>query len=435
MLRNIKVSSALFKPQRAVLQQKRFLSIHEHSSMSLLSQAHVPIPKGMVAKTPEEADQLARTAFKNPYDLVIKAQVLAGGRGKGYFKNSGLQGGVKLVHNVNQIKPLAEKMLNDLLITKQTGASGRICSSVFIVEREYVRREFYFAILMDRATNGPILVASTQGGMDIETVAKDTPEAILKLPININAGLSKESALEFANLLTFEGKTADDAAETFIKIYNLFISKDATMVEINPLAELADGRVMCMDAKFGFDDNAEFRQKEIFDLRDPSQEDSREVAASKWNLNYIGLDGSIGCLVNGAGLAMATMDIIKLHGGDPANFLDVGGSATPEQVTEAFKIISSDPKVSAILVNIFGGIMKCDVIAQGIIQAVSTLDLKIPLVIRLQGTRVEEAKQLIKDSGLKMISIDDLDVAAKRVVVMSKIHEIAKEEGLNVSFD
>ncbi|KAJ2630966.1 succinate--CoA ligase beta chain, partial [Coemansia sp. RSA 1694] len=325
---------------------------------------------------------------------------------------------------------LASKMLNHKLFTKQTGAHGKECNKVFIVERKYVRREYYFAILMDRATKGPVLVASAQGGVDIETVAAEDPEAIIKLPVDINEGLSLESALELASKLGFVGNAREEAADTFLKLYKLFLAKDATQIEINPLVETADHQVMCMDAKFGFDDNASFRQKGVFSLRDPTQEDPREVQAEKWDLNYIGLDGRIGCLVNGAGLAMSTMDIIKLHGGEPANFLDVGGSATAKQICEAFKIISSDSGVSAALVNIFGGIMRCDVVAQGIIDAVKELDLKIPLVVRLQGTNVNEGKKLINESGISIFPCDDLDKAAELVVKLSDITSLAQKAGI-----
>jgi len=423
---------SLFARSNGIQQTRRLvrnLSIHEHSSMDLLRSAKIPVPPGQVAFSVAEAQSAAKKLAVQ--DLVIKAQVLAGGRGKGHF-SSGLKGGVHLVHSPDAISPLAEKMLGHSLVTKQTGAAGRICNAVYIAERKWVRREFYFAILMDRETMGPMLVASTQGGMDIETVAKETPDAIIKLPVNMKKGLSKESALGLALKLNLEGKAAEGAADTFIKLYTLFVQKDATMIEINPLAELADGQVMCMDAKFGFDDNAEYRQKDIFALRDETQEDQREVEAHKWNLNYIGLDGTIGCLVNGAGLAMATMDIIKLHGGDPANFLDVGGSASAQQVTEAFKIISSDPQVNAIMVNIFGGIMRCDVIAQGIIQAVNELGLELPLVVRLQGTEVDAAKKLIAESGLSVVSVDDLDEAAKKAVAMSEVIGAGKKHGLKV---
>jgi succinyl-CoA synthetase beta subunit len=307
-------------------------------------------------------------------------------------------------------------------------------TQVFVVERLYLRKEYYFAIVMDRATQGPVIIASSEGGMDIETVAHDTPEAIVRLPIDINSGLDYNDAIKVATQIGFEGDAIEKAADTFMKLYKIFIEKDATMVEINPLAQVQSGEVVCMDAKFGFDDNASFRQKEVFGLRDLTQEDAREVAASKWDLNYIGLEGDIGCLVNGAGLAMATMDIIKLHGGDPANFLDVGGNAKKEQVTEAFKIISSDSRVSAIFVNIFGGIMRCDVIAQGIIAAVKDLDLKLPLIVRLEGTQVEAAKKLIKESGLNILSIDDFDEAALTAVKMSKIVQLARQSNFKVEF-
>ncbi|KAJ2583871.1 succinate--CoA ligase beta chain [Coemansia sp. RSA 1836] len=408
-------------------QQVRNLSIHEYMSANLLSEAGIKVPRGHVASTPEEAFQAAKDIGAS--DLVIKAQVLAGGRGKGHF-DSGLKGGVKVIYSPEEARELASKMLNHKLFTKQTGAHGKECNKVFIVERKYVRREYYFAILMDRATKGPVLVASAQGGVDIETVAAEDPEAIIKLPVDINEGLSLESALELASKLGFVGNAREEAADTFLKLYKLFLAKDATQIEINPLVETADHQVMCMDAKFGFDDNASFRQKGVFSLRDPTQEDPREVQAEKWDLNYIGLDGRIGCLVNGAGLAMSTMDIIKLHGGEPANFLDVGGSATAKQICEAFKIISSDSGVSAALVNIFGGIMRCDVVAQGIIDAVKELDLKIPLVVRLQGTNVNEGKKLINESGISIFPCDDLDKAAELVVKLSDITSLAQKAGI-----
>ncbi|KAI9141521.1 hypothetical protein BKA69DRAFT_397379 [Paraphysoderma sedebokerense] len=412
-------------------QQKRFLSVHEYLSVQLLQKYGVKTPRGGVAKTVSEARRVAQDLGTD--DLVIKAQVLAGGRGKGHF-SSGLKGGVKVCFEKDDIPALAEKMLGHTLYTKQTGAAGKPCNTVYICERLYPRREYYFAILMDRKTQGPVLVGSNQGGVDIEAVAAENPDAIVTLPVDINVGLTKEQAVEMAVKMGFPSKRVEDAADTLLKLYQLFIERDATMVEINPMAEVSTGEVVCMDAKINFDDNADFRQKEVFDLRDTSQEDQREVSAAEYKLNYIGLDGSIGCLVNGAGLAMATMDIIKLHGGEPANFLDVGGSATTEQVTEAFKIISSDPQVSAILVNIFGGIMRCDVIAQGIINACKTLDLKLPLVVRLQGTEVDAAKKLIKDSKLRIISIDDLDEAAKKSVALSEIVQLARKANVNISF-
>ncbi|KAI8326230.1 succinate-CoA ligase [Martensiomyces pterosporus] len=409
-------------------QQVRNLSIHEYMSANLLAEAGIKVPKGMVATSPEEAFQAAKKLGTS--DLVIKAQVLAGGRGKGSF-DSGLKGGVKTIYSPEEARSLAEKMIGHKIFTKQTGAQGKECGKVFIVERKYVRREYYFAILMDRATQGPVIVASSQGGVDIETVAAENPDAIVKLPVDIKAGLSLEAAQGLADKLGFVGNAREEAADAFLKLYKLFIAKDATQIEINPLVETSDHQVMCMDAKFGFDDNASFRQKDVFALRDPTQEDPREVQAEKWDLNYIGLDGRIGCLVNGAGLAMSTMDIIKLHGGEPANFLDVGGSATTKQISEAFKIISSDAGVSAALVNIFGGIMRCDVVAQGIIDAVKELDLKIPLVVRLQGTNVDQGKKLINESGIAIFPCDDLDKAAELVVKLSDITTLAHQAGLN----
>ncbi|KAI8821070.1 ATP-grasp domain-containing protein [Fimicolochytrium jonesii] len=424
------------RTSNAAVCQKRNLSIHEHLSMGLLNEYGVKVPKGAVATSPAEAEKIAKSLSSSDY--VIKAQVLAGGRGKGHF-DSGLKGGVRVVYSPTEVKMFAEKMLGHKLITKQTGAGGRPCNAVYVVERLYVRREYYFAIIQDRTTQGPVIVASSQGGMDIETVAAETPEALVTHSVDINVGLKREDAVNVAKKLGFTGKAQEEAADTFERLYKLFIEKDATMIEINPLAEVhqegGESTVMCMDAKFGFDDNAEFRQEKIFQLRDKTQEDAREVAAAKWNLNYIGLDGSIGCLVNGAGLAMATMDIIKLHGGEPANFLDVGGGAKADQVTEAFKIISSDPRVSAILVNIFGGIMRCDIIAEGIISAVNQLGLNLPLIVRLQGTEVDAAKKLIKDSGLRMFSVDDLDVAASKAVQMSNIVGMARKAGVQVKFE
>ncbi|KAJ3355880.1 beta' subunit [Allomyces javanicus] len=410
---------------------KRHLSVHEYVSAQLLQEYGVKVPRGAVATSVAEADRVARELGTD--DLVIKAQVLAGGRGKGHF-DSGLQGGVKVCFEPAEVAKYAEGMLGHTLVTKQTGAAGKPCNKVYIVERLYPRREYYFSILMDRKYQGPVMVGSNQGGVDIEGVAAENPDAIITMPVDIKAGLSHEQALEMATKMGFPTKAREEAAQTFLKLYNVFIEKDATMVEINPLSEVSSGEIVCMDAKIGFDDNADFRQADVFGKRDTTQEDQREVKAAEAKLNYIGLDGNIGCLVNGAGLAMATMDIIKLNGGDPANFLDVGGSATTEQVTDAFKIISSDPRVSAILVNIFGGIMRCDVIAQGVIEACQTLDLKIPLIVRLQGTNVDRAKELIQNSGLKIVSEDNLDEAAKKAVALSQITQIAREAEVEVSF-
>lgn len=308
-------------------------------------------------------------------------------------------------------------MLGAKLITKQTGSQGRICNKVMIAEARKPAHEYYVAVLNDRVRQVPVLIASNQGGMSIEDVAKENPDAIITTPIPLEGGLDTSTAMEVARKLGFSASTQEkQAAETFVKLYKLFDEHDATQVEINPLAESEDGAVLCMDAKLGFDDNADFRQKEIFDMRDVSQEDPSEVQAGKYGLNFIKLEGNIGCLVNGAGLAMATLDVLSLNGGKPANFLDVGGGANTEAVKQAFEILLASKDVRAIFVNIFGGIMRCDVIAEGIVEATKQLDMKIPLVVRLQGTKEAEAKALIKESGLKIQAFDDLDIAAKKAV-------------------
>ncbi|THH32347.1 hypothetical protein EUX98_g1858 [Antrodiella citrinella] len=397
--------------------QKRFLSIHEYQSVELLNSYGIPTPLSIPAKTSQEAFDAAQKLSST--GSVIKAQVLAGGRGKGKFDN-GFQGGVHVVESPQQAKEYAEKMLGAKLITKQTGAAGRICNTVMLAERRDPKHEYYVAVLNDRATGGPVLVSSSQGGMNIEEVAAKDPKAIITTPINFEKGLSLTQGLEVAKKLGFSSLEAQtEAANIFINLYKIFKDKDATQIEINPLAEDTNGHVLCMDAKFGFDDNAEFRQKDIFSLRDITQEEQSEVEAQKANLNFIKLDGSVGCLVNGAGLAMATMDVLSLHGGNPANFLDVGGGATPETVKKAFEIISSDPKVKSIFINIFGGIMRCDYIAEGVIKASKELNLNIPLIVRLKGTMETEAKQMIKDSGLKILPFDDLDEAAERAAQLA----------------
>ncbi|XP_057302327.1 succinate--CoA ligase [ADP-forming] subunit beta, mitochondrial-like [Hydractinia symbiolongicarpus] len=412
-------------------QQRRHLSVHEYIAIDMLREAGINVPKGGVARTPEEAYKVANSI--ETHDFVVKAQVLAGGRGKGHF-DGGLKGGVKIVYSPEEVEDISSKMLGKNLYTIQTGDSGRPCNEVLIVERLYPRREYYFAITLDRKAKGPLLIASSQGGMSIEDVARENPDAIITQPIDIFKGFDKKTAVEYANRLGFTAGCVDSAADIFLKLYNLFIEKDCTLLEINPFTELNNGDVMCMDCKLSFDDNALFRHKNIASLKDWTQEDPREVEATNYDLNYIGLDGSIGCLVNGAGLAMATMDIIKLHGGSPANFLDVGGGATAEAVTAAFKLISSDHKVKAILVNIFGGIMKCDVIAEGIIEAAKTLNLQLPLVVRLQGTNVDDAKALIATSGLRILPCDDLEDAARMVVKLADIVNMAHEANIHVSF-
>ncbi|KAG5639295.1 hypothetical protein H0H81_004497 [Sphagnurus paluster] len=409
MLSSIRKAGSL---ARVGLCQKRFLSIHEHQSMTLLNSYGIPTPKSVAAKSPEEAFEVAKNFGHDR--LVIKAQVLAGGRGKGHF-NNGFKGGVHMVDSPAEAQAIASKMIGSSLITKQTGAQGRICNAVMLAERRQPEHEYYVAVLNDRVSQGVVLVASAQGGMNIEEVAAKDPSAIITTPIDFANGLSKAEAIAVAQKLGFKDeKTQSDAADIFINLYRIFKEKDATQIEINPMALTTDGEVLCMDAKFGFDDNADFRQKDIFALRDISQEEPSEVRAQKANLNFIKLDGSVGCLVNGAGLAMATMDVLSLHGGEPANFLDVGGGATPETVKEAFEILLEDPKVKSIFINIFGGIMRCDYIAEGVIKATKELNLKVPLVVRLKGTKELEAKEMIRQSGLKIEAFDSLDEAAER---------------------
>ncbi|KAJ7042578.1 succinyl-CoA synthetase beta chain SSC-beta [Mycena alexandri] len=396
--------------------QRRLLSIHEYQSMTLLNSYGIPTPKSVAAKSPEEAFEVAKNFGHD--QLVIKAQVLAGGRGKGKFDN-GFQGGVHMVGSPEQAQEYASKMIGAKLITKQTGAAGRICNAVMLAERRNPKHEYYVAVLNDRVSQGVVLVASAQGGMNIEEVAAKDPDAIITTPISFKDGLSKSEALDVASKLGLKDAAQEKAADVFINLIKIFKEKDATQIEINPMAETDDGEVLCMDAKFGFDDNAEFRQQDIFALRDISQEEPSEVEAQKANLNFIKLDGSVGCLVNGAGLAMATMDVLSLHGGNPANFLDVGGGATPDTVKKAFEILLADPKVKSIFINIFGGIMRCDYIAEGVIKATKELALEIPLVVRLKGTMEKEAKQMIKDSGLKIVAFDSLDEAAERAVQLA----------------
>ncbi|KAF2086601.1 succinate-CoA ligase [Saccharata proteae CBS 121410] len=415
----------------SIAQQKRLLSIHEYRSAALLDSYGIGVPKGDVAKSGKEAEAIAKSI--DGEDMVIKAQVLAGGRGKGTFDN-GFKGGVRVVYSAREASILADQMIGHKLITKQTGAGGRICNSVYIVERKFARREFYLAVLMDRASQGPVIVASSQGGMDIETVAKETPEAIITTKVDIHKGVTDEMARDIATKLGFSEQCIEDAKDTIQKLYKVFSEKDATQIEINPLSETTDHQVLAMDAKLNFDDNAEFRQKDVFEWRDTTQEDADEVKAGENGLNFIKLDGDIGCLVNGAGLAMATMDIIKLNGGQPANFLDVGGGATPEAIKQAFDLITSDPKVTAIFVNIFGGIVRCDAIAKGLIAVVESMNLRTPVIARLQGTNMEAAQKLINDSGLKIFSIDDLQSAAEKSVQFSKVVKMARDIDVGVEF-
>src|SRR5689334_25900 len=389
------------------------MNIHEYQAKELLEKFGVATTRGRVASTPDEAEKIARELGDR--EIVVKAQVHAGGRGKGTFMN-GFKGGVHVVKSAKEARDVAEKMLGQTLVTHQTGPAGRVVHKVLVAEAAEIAREIYFAILLDRATAAPLVVASTEGGVEIEAVAAKSPEKIIREPIDPLAGLQPYQGRKLAKQLGFESSQLKNASKLFEGLYRTFLAYDCSMVEVNPLVVTKKGEVLALDAKFNFDDNALYRHPEIAAMRDRAEEDLREVEASKHGLNYIGLDGNIACLVNGAGLAMATMDIIKFYGGEPANFLDVGGGATEEQVTEAFKILIADKKVKAILVNIFGGIMKCDVIAEGIINAAKTVKLSVPLVVRLEGTNVEQGKQLLKESGIELIAADDLADAAQKVV-------------------
>ncbi|VDD86981.1 unnamed protein product [Enterobius vermicularis] len=410
----------------------RNLMLKEHQGFKILSEAEVPVPPYGVANSPEGAYEHAKKIGGKDY--VIKAQVMAGGRGKGHF-DSGLQGGVQVVYTPEEAREKASKMIGSHLITRQTDKRGRLCEEVMVCKRLFTRREYYLSFTLDRQTSGPVIIGSSRGGVNIEEVAKTEPSAIITVPINIEEGVTPSIAAKLVDDMGFGVKCKAEVTDVVQKLYKLFLKCDATLLEINPLAEDVNGKAYCMDCKLILDANAAFRHADLFALKDIKQEDPLEVKAERHQLNFIRLDGNIGCMVNGAGLAMATMDIIKLHGGEPANFLDVGGGATVEQVTEAFKLITAEEKVQAILVNIFGGIMRCDVIAQGIINAALELKLKVPLVVRLQGTKVEDAKALIAASSLRILPVDDLDEAAKLVVRLSSIVELARALPVEVHFN
>lgn len=393
----------------------RNLNIHEYQAKGLMERYGVTIQRFGVADTAEEAKQVADKL--NVPQVVVKAQVHAGGRGKGYFKETGYKGGVHLSDSSENAQSKAAEMLGKTLVTKQTGEAGVPVRKVMICESIDFQRELYFSLVLDREHNGPVIVASPMGGMDIEKVAEESPEQIFKLPISpLSDGPTDNELSDLSAKLGFSNQQIPDAVKQMRSLYDMFMKSDCTMVEVNPLVETTNGKVYAVDAKIGFDDNASFRQEEIFSWRDPTEEDPREVEASKYNLNYVGMDGNIGCMVNGAGLAMATMDIIKLHGGEPANFLDAGGGANQQQVTEAFKIISSDPEVKVLLVNIFGGIVRCDVISEGIIAACKEIGLRLPLVVRLEGTNAELGLKLLEESGLNVTTAGDLEEAAAKAV-------------------
>jgi len=389
------------------------MNIHEYQAKELFAKYGIPVPEGYVGKTLEE---FAVALEKLPEGTtVVKSQIHAGGRGKGTFID-GLQGGVKLVKSREEAQELGRKMLGNTLVTHQTGPEGRMVQTVYFTEASEIAKEYYLAIVMDRATSCPVVIASTEGGVDIETVAANTPEKIIKVVVDPTLGLKPFQARQVAFGLNFKDDQVKQCVKLLGNLYRLFWEKDASLIEINPLVTTPAGKLVALDGKASFDDNALFRLPDILAYRDLNEEDSKEIEASKYNLNYIALDGNIACLVNGAGLAMATMDIIKHVGGSPANFLDVGGGATAEQVTQAFKIILSDDNVKGILVNIFGGIMKCDIIATGIIEAAKAVDLDRPLVVRLEGTNVEAGKKLLAESGLAIVPADSLSEAARKIV-------------------
>ncbi|MDB5720823.1 MAG: ADP-forming succinate--CoA ligase subunit beta [Alphaproteobacteria bacterium] len=392
------------------------MNIHEYQAKELLAKAGLPVPAGYPAMTPEEA---VEAAGKLPGPLyVVKAQIHAGGRGKGKFKELGpdAKGGVRLARSVDEVRANAAEMLGNTLVTIQTGAEGKQVNRLYVTDGVDIAREYYLALLVDRGSGRVAMVASTEGGMDIETVAHDTPERITTITIDPAQGFQPHHGRALAYALKLTGDLNKQAQATARKLYEAFMNLDCAMLEINPLVESEDGKLIILDAKMSFDSNAAFRHPEYEALRDVTEEDPMEVEASKYDLAYVKLDGNIGCMVNGAGLAMATMDIIKLEGAEPANFLDVGGGATTEKVTAAFKIILSDPAVKGILVNIFGGIMRCDIIAEGIIAAAKQVDLSVPLVVRLEGTNVEEGKAILAQSGLPIVAANDLGDAARKIV-------------------
>ena len=392
------------------------MNIHEYQAKALLRSYGAPVSDGRVVLKAEEAKTKAGE-MDGPL-WVVKAQIHAGGRGKGKFKeeSAGEAGGVRLAKSVEEAAEEAKKMLGRTLVTKQTGDAGKQVNRIYIEDGSGIQTEMYLALLVDRQTSRVSFVASTEGGMDIEEVAESTPEKILSFSVDPATGYQAFHGRRIAFNLGLEGKQVKQCVALMGTLYKLFTDKDMEMLEINPLIVSDDGDLKCLDAKMGFDGNAIYRHPEIAELRDETEEDPKELAASKYDLNYIALDGEIGCMVNGAGLAMATMDIIKLYGAEPANFLDVGGGATKEKVTEAFKIITSDPQVKGILVNIFGGIMRCDVIAEGVVAAVKEVGLQVPLVVRLEGTNVQQGKDIINNSGLDVIAADDLKDGAEKIV-------------------
>jgi succinyl-CoA synthetase beta subunit len=392
------------------------VNIHEYQAKAVLKEFGAPVSAGRAVFSADEAEAAAKE-LGGPL-WVVKSQIHAGGRGKGKFKEpeAGEKGGVRLAKSVDEVKTFVGQMLGKTLVTVQTGPAGKQVNRIYIEDGSDIESEFYLSALVDRSTGRVAFVVSTEGGMDIEEVAHKTPEKILTFSVDPATGVMPHHGRTVAQTLGLTGDLAKQAGGLIEKLYTAFIARDMAMLEINPLIVTKDGQLRCLDAKISFDSNALYRHPDVVALRDVTEEDEKEIEASKYDLAYIALDGTIGCMVNGAGLAMATLDIIKLYGEEPANFLDVGGGASEEKVTAAFKIITSDPNVKGILVNIFGGIMKCDVIARGVIAAVKAVGLKVPLVVRLEGTNVEEGKAILRESGLNVIAADDLDDAAQKIV-------------------
>jgi succinyl-CoA synthetase beta subunit len=392
------------------------MNIHEYQAKAVLREFGVPVARGVPVLKAGEAAKAAKELGGPVW--VVKAQIHAGGRGKGKFKEpaAGDKGGVRLAKSAEEVDQYAERMLGKTLVTAQTGPAGKQVNRLYIEEGAEIAKEFYLSMLVDRGTSRVAFVVSTEGGMDIEKVAHDMPEKIVTFAVDPATGIMPHHGRKIAEALGLSGDLAKQAEKLATQLYSAFIAKDMELLEINPLIVTKDNQIRCLDAKISFDNNAIFRHPDIAALRDETEEDANEIEASKHDLSYITLDGTIGCMVNGAGLAMATMDIIKLYGEEPANFLDVGGGATKEKVTAAFKIITADPKVKGILINIFGGIMRCDIIAEGVIAAVKEVGLKVPLVVRLEGTNVELGKEIVAKSGLNVISADDLDDAAQKIV-------------------
>ncbi|CAN5136269.1 ADP-forming succinate--CoA ligase subunit beta [soil metagenome] len=392
------------------------MNIHEYQAKAVLKEFGVPVSRGVPILKAEDAEAAAKE-LGGPL-WVVKSQIHAGGRGKGKFKeaSAGEKGGVRLSKSIEETKQFVKEMLGATLVTEQTGPAGKQVNRIYLEDGSDIEKEFYLSLLVDRETSRVAFVVSTEGGMNIEDVAHNTPEKIVTFSVDPATGVMPHHGRTVSQALGLKGDLAKQAGKLITQLYTAFLAKDMDMLEINPLIVSKTGELKCLDAKMSFDSNALYRHPEIVALRDTSEEDAKEIEASKYDLAYIALDGTIGCMVNGAGLAMATLDIIQLYGESPANFLDVGGGATEEKVTAAFKIITSDPSVKGILVNIFGGIMKCDIIAAGVVAAVKTVGLTVPLVVRLEGTNVEEGKKIIRESGLNVLPADDLDDAAQKIV-------------------